>query len=292
LIRERRREAMKRSFFEVLLILAFCGTFFVGARVGFSQEKAVLARVGERVITQSDFDEYMKKYAQIGKGEPSTPEQKKVLLDNIVRGMLITMEAEKEKLDQKPEVRSRLEMFRSDALIQEYVTTKIMPLVKVTDKEVDDRFKENPNLLPRESLKLQEIQVKTEKEAEAIYEQLKKGGDFTQIATEKSISASKRAGGNMRPISRGQLPKVLEEVAFNLKPGEFSKPTKTDQGYYILALVERKERSPADMKKFEGMIKEKIRKIEETRKAQELIEKKAEELKKNLKVEMHYDRIK
>jgi len=80
-------------------------------------------------------------------------------------------------------------------------------------------------------------------------------------------------------------------VAFKLKKGELSKPIKTDEGYYILSLVDKKERAPEEIKKLEGVIKEKIKQIEIAKKTQEMVGKKVEELKKNTKIEVYYDRI-
>jgi parvulin-like peptidyl-prolyl isomerase len=282
---------MKRKIFNRLFIFGLLALLLFWVPKLFSESETILAKIGKTVITQSDLNEYMEKMAQLKKGDAFSSEDKKVLLDSLVRGAIITMEAEKEKLDQKPEIKSKLNIFRSDLLIQEYVNTKIQPFAAVTDKEIDEKFKGNPNLLPKETLTLKEIVVKTEKEAESIYKELKKGEDFSKLASEKSVAPSKTKGGQMRPISKGYLPKDLEEVAFNLKKGEFSKPIKTEEGFYILYLVERKERSPEELKRLEGIIKEKIKKIEESRKLEAMIEMKVEELKKDTKIEVYYNRI-
>ncbi len=282
---------MKRKIFNRLFIFGLLALLLFWVPKLFSESETILAKIGKTVITQSDLNEYMEKMAQLKKGDAFSSEDKKVLLDSLVRGAIITMEAEKEKLDQKPEIKSKLNIFRSDLLIQEYVNNKIQPFAAVTDKEIDEKFKGNPNLLPKETLTLKEIVVKTEKEAESIYKELKKGEDFSKLASEKSVAPSKTKGGQMRPISKGYLPKDLEEVAFNLKKGEFSKPIKTEEGFYILYLVERKERSPEELKRLEGIIKEKIKKIEESRKLEAMIEMKVEELKKDTKIEVYYNRI-
>jgi parvulin-like peptidyl-prolyl isomerase len=258
----------------------------------FSESEIILAKVGEVLITQKDLDELINKYTQIKRGKPVTVEEKKMLLDHFIKGTVLAMEAEREKLDQKPDVKSKLKVYRAEVLMQEYANTKIQPLITVTDKEVEERLKENPNLIPKETLTLKEILVKTEKEAEGIYAELKKGKDFSTLASEKSLAPTKIYGGrHQRPVSRGQMSKALEEVAFNLKTGEFSKPIKTDEGYYILSLVDKKERSPEEIKRFEGIIKEKIRNIEIGKKTQEMVENKVEGLKKNIKIETYYDRI-
>ena len=257
----------------------------------FSESEIVLAKVGEALITQRNLDELINKYTQIRKGNPLTVEDKKMLLDNFIKGTVLAMEAEREKMDQRPEVKSKLKVYRAEVLVQEYVNSKIQPSITVTESEVEEKLRENPNLVPRVTVTLKEILVKTEKEAAAIYEDLKKGKDFATIASEKSLAPTRVNGGHKRPVSPGQMPKALEEVAFKLKKGELSKPIKTDEGYYILSLVDKKERAPEEIKKLEGVIKEKIKQIEIAKKTQEMVEKKVEELKKNTKIEVYYDRI-
>jgi parvulin-like peptidyl-prolyl isomerase len=175
--------------------------------------------------------------------------------------------------------------------MKEYITTKIEPLVTVKNEEVEGILKKNPNLVPREMLTLKEILVKTEKEAEEIYQALKNGADFSKIASEKSISGSKTRGGLTGVISRGQLPPPIETLVFNLKEGEFSKPIKTDEGFQIFFLVNRKERPPEQIKMFEEKIREKVFQLEKNNKIEAIIEKKIEDLKQQIKGEIYYDRL-
>jgi peptidyl-prolyl cis-trans isomerase C len=259
-----RRKEKKMRLFGRTLLLVFLVMLLVWVPRIFPESETILAKVGDIVITQDDLKELMGKFAAYRKDKPYSPEDKKMLLDNLVKGVLIGEEAKKEKLDQTPAVKAKLKIYRNDLLIQEYVNKKIKPLATVTDKEIEDKMKGNPNLIPRETLTLREIVVKTENEAQSIYQELKKGADFSKMAIEKSVAQTKINGGHRKqPVSKGQLPKVLEEVAFNLKKGEFSKPVKTEDGYYyILSLVERKEKSPEEIKKLEITIKEKIRQME------------------------------
>lgn len=257
----------------------------------FSESEIVLAKVGEVLITQGNLDELINRFTQIRKGNPLTVEEKKMLLDNFIKGTVLAMEAEREKMDQRPEVKSKLKVYRAEVLVQEYINSKIQPSITVTESELEEKVRENPNLVPKVTLTLKEILVKTEKEAQAIYEELKKGRDFSTIASEKSLAPTQIYGGRKKPVSPGQMPKALEEVALKLNKGELSKPIKTDEGYYILSLVDKQERSPEEIKRLEGMVKERIEKIEIAKKTQEMVEKKVEELKKNTKIEVYYDRI-
>lgn len=281
-----------RTFAGLLVIAVWVISSLLFPAGAFSDSNTVLAKIGETVITQRDLDEMISRMVQMRQGKTLNEAEKKMALENLVRGALIAKEAEKEKLDQSPEVKSKLMVYRNDLLIQEYLKVRIQPAINVTDADLEEMMKQNPNLIPKETLALQEILVKSEKEAQEVYQALKKGEDFSSLAVKKSVASSKAQGGNRKgTVSRGQLPPALEEAAFSLKKDEFSKPVKTDEGYYILRLVERKERSPEEMNRLQGIVKEKLRQIEINRRTQDAITNKADDLKKAMKAEVYYDRI-
>jgi peptidyl-prolyl cis-trans isomerase C len=282
---------MKKMVLYSVVIFMITGLSVFGASKLFSEEK-ILARVGDRTITQSDLDELIKRYESIRKGNPYSIDQKKELINMLIRNSLISIEAEREKIDQKPEIQSKLKMYKNELLTAEYISQKIEPLVTVKNEEIEEILKQNPNLIPKERLTVKEILVKTEKEAEEIYQELKNGADFSKIATEKSISRTKTKEGLIGTISRGQLPPPLETVVFNLKEGEFSKPIKTDEGFQIFYLVSRKEMDPEQIKMLEAKLREKVIQLQKSKKIEATMEKKTEELKKQIKVETYFDQLK
>ncbi len=276
----------------LITLVMVIGLFGFGASKLFSESEKILARVGDWTVTQIDLDELIKRYESIRKGNPFSLDEKKELISLLIKNSLISMEAEKEKLDQKPEIQSKLKMYKNELLMREYISQRIEPLVTVKNEEIEEILKQNPNLIPKERLTVKEILVKTEKEAEEIYQELKNGADFSKIATEKSISRTKTKEGLIGTISRGQLPPPLETVVFNLKEGEFSKPIKTDEGFQIFYLVSRKEMDPEQIKILEGKLRDKIIQLEKNKKIEAMVEKKIEELKKQIKVETYFHQLK
>ena len=287
-------KSIEKKVWMVLFLIALVTGVSLWSIRGWTdaKEEQILAKVGKDDITMADFTEMINKYQESRKDRPFSAEEKKGMLDNLVKTYLIVQEAERLKLDEKSSIKRQLRLSKIELLMREYVSSLVEPQVKVTDGEVEDYLKRTPELIPKETLSLKEIVVKTDKEAKEIFQELKKGASFAELAANKSIAPSRRYGGKIGPISRGKLAKALEDVAFKLKVGELSEPIKTDQGYTLLLLDERKERTQKEIDQLKEKVKEKVEQYLKSRKIEEIMEKKVQELSKNTKIEKYYDQIK
>lgn len=77
-------------------------------------------------------------------------------------------------------------------------------------------------------------------QSDSIYNLLKAGADFVQLARTESDCGSARQGGDLGWFGGGQMIPEFEEVAFNLKDGEMSAPFKSRFGYHIVYKIESK----------------------------------------------------
>ena len=74
--------------------------------------------------------------------------------------------------------------------------------------------------------------------ADEIEAKLKAGADFSELARTSSEGTTAAQGGDLGSYKRGQLNKVFEDAAFNLKTGQVTDPIRTKQGYVILKVVQ------------------------------------------------------
>ena len=91
--------------------------------------------------------------------------------------------------------------------------------------------------------------LKSAKEAlaDSVYYALKKGADFSTMATSKSDDkGSAMRGGEVGWISKGQTLPAFEEAVFSMKDGEISKPVLTEVGYHIIKVTGHKQLEPYD----------------------------------------------
>lgn len=112
--------------------------------------------------------------------------------------------------------------------------------ITITDVEAEEFFNNNKENLF--ILKASHILVATEEEGNAILDRLAKGEDFATVATLESLdSVSAAQGGELGEFVKGDMISEFEDAALALKEGETSRLVKTEVGYHIIKLNDRKD---------------------------------------------------
>jgi parvulin-like peptidyl-prolyl isomerase len=108
--------------------------------------------------------------------------------------------------------------------------------VTVTEQEITDYYDQNKDQFTTpEQRHVAHILVKTRKEADDIYAQLKNGADFATLAKKYSTdAASAKNGGDLGTAPRAQWVKPFGDAAWALKTGEISEPVKSQFGWHII----------------------------------------------------------
>jgi parvulin-like peptidyl-prolyl isomerase len=89
------------------------------------------------------------------------------------------------------------------------------------------------------------ILVTTEEEAQDVVARLESGEDFADVAPEVSIDiASKESGGDLGWFPEGIKAEEFDAVAFNLEPGTLSEAFSTEQGYWVIEVLEKEDNRP------------------------------------------------
>jgi len=93
--------------------------------------------------------------------------------------------------------------------------------------------------------------------ANEVKQKLVNGGDFAQLAKEYSIdNGTKENGGDLGFFGSGKMAIEFEKAAFALKVGEISDPVKTEYGYHIIKLVDKKDAQEANYEVSKAEIKD------------------------------------
>lgn len=202
----------------------------------------VLALVNNVEITETDFQNVIKRFPAERQQYFSTDEGKKQLLDEMISFELFYNYGKEIELEKDKDYLVKLEMTKKELLIQETIS-KIMENVKVTDKEVEDYYTSNKSMYKKpESVTARHILVDTFEKTVEISNEIEKGLSFEDAAEKYSSCPSKSQGGNLGTFTKGQMVPEFESAAFQLEIGVLSKPVKTQFGYHLIK-VENKEKN-------------------------------------------------
>lgn len=90
-------------------------------------------------------------------------------------------------------------------------------------------------------VKASHLLVKTEEEALKLKEEIAAGKEFAKAAQEVSLCPSGQNGGDLGYFTKGQMVKEFEDACFSMEVGEVSAPIKTQFGYHLIYLTDKKD---------------------------------------------------
>jgi peptidyl-prolyl cis-trans isomerase C len=199
------------------------------------------------------------------------------VVEFLVERHLLAQLAVKEGIANTDEYKRRLALYQAKALRDAYFFQKIRP--QVTDEEIKTAYDaESAKVAQTERVRARHILLGSEKEANDILARLKAGEKFPDLAKKYSLDGSKDYGGDLGYFTAPEMVAEFSKAAFALKVGEVSPPVKTDFGWHIIKLEDRKlgAAQPFDQ------VKSAIRNVLLRKKVQETMD----ELRKTAKVEV------
>ncbi len=227
---------MTRKLTTALVCLSAVLTLIIMAGCGKDQGH-VVAKVGDRKITAEDIDRFLQRMGARFTSADQELSFKRELLDSMINQNLLIIGAYEHNLDNHEEVLRAIEgekiKFLLDALIDKEIVSKSIP----SEAEIKDWY-----VKMGEELKVSHIVVDSLKTAEEVLAKLKSGTPFGELAVRYSQDQSvKRNQGDLGWISWGMMVDEFQDAAFRMKPGEVSAPVKTDFGYHIIKMIDRRK---------------------------------------------------
>jgi peptidyl-prolyl cis-trans isomerase C len=238
----------------------------------------VVARVNGFELHRSDVEEAARGLPPQARQQP--PDKLyAALLDQMVGTELVAQAARKAKIQDDPRTKRRIALLQDQVMAQTYVDKMIQKdMSEAKLRARYDKFvKDAP---PREEVNARHILLANEADAKAVIDQLKKGGDFAALASEKSTDpAGKTSGGDLGWFTKEQMVPEFADAAFKLKKGEITEtPVKTQFGWHVIKLEDRR---PAKAPAFEQVKPQLADEI-----ARDLIGEKMKELRTTAKIEV------
>jgi peptidylprolyl isomerase len=168
----------------------------------------------------------------------------RAMQENLVRGYISTKlveeEVKKSAIEDTKEFKEKVANIVKQLSQQEFVELKVKEAV--TDSMVDAEYeKMKKEMAGQEEVKASHILVDTEEKAKEAKKKLSKGAKFADVAKELSKDEGTKAnGGTLGYFAKGQLVPEFEQKAFAMKVGEISDPVKTQFGWHIIKVEDKR----------------------------------------------------
>jgi peptidyl-prolyl cis-trans isomerase C len=162
--------------------------------------------------------------------------------------MLVAKAAEDRKTAESDDFKRRLTYHRNKILME--LLLRAEAKAAITDEALRKLYDEAMKQMAGEKeVRARHILVETEAEAKAILAELKAGADFAELAKKKSKDPGAAEGGDLGYFTREQMVPEFAEVAFRLEKGQISDPVKTQFGWHIIKVEDKRDRPIPEFEK-------------------------------------------
>lgn len=248
-----------------LLIIVLTQGLAIAQPTGDQSGGDVLATVGNQKITREMLDNIIATIPEENRIPFLTPDGRKKILDEVVNFELFARAAKDSKIESEPAIKTRLQYEETQYLAREYFRREQGRQAPVSEDSIKDFYSSHiKEFAPPEEIQARHILVKTEAAANKIVEELKSGADFAELAKKKSIDPAAQKGGKLELMDgkdwlpRGSFEKSFEHVLFKISKGQIGGPVKSQFGWHILKVDDRRQPEPPSFVQVRSMIKSRL----------------------------------
>jgi len=201
----------------------------------------VIATVNGKPLTKQILEVYNRQRA--AKGAQQDPNNPDAALDELIALELMSQEAVKSGARNDGEIIATLNQLERSTLAGAAIKS-FMNSNELSDEELRQAYDTGVGK-PGKEYNARHILVETEEEATEVIKLLDGGGDFADLAKEKSTGPSGPRGGELGWFNAGQMVKPFSDAAAALEPGSYTKsPVQTQFGWHVIRLEDVRDGTP------------------------------------------------
>ncbi|MFM9975164.1 MAG: peptidylprolyl isomerase [Beijerinckiaceae bacterium] len=210
----------------------------------FAQTATIVAKVDGIIISEEDVKIALD---ELNAGLPQQlgpAERRQYAIDYLIDLKIVASAAIKEKIADTADFKKRFDQTRERLLMESLLTREGDK--GTTDEAMKKFYDETVKTLKGgQEVKARHILVEKEEEAKAALERLKKGEDFAKLAGELSKDpGSGKEGGDLGWFEKERMVPEFAEAAFKLEKGGVSEIVKTQFGFHIIKVDDKRDKAP------------------------------------------------
>jgi peptidyl-prolyl cis-trans isomerase C len=228
------------------------GALALGTALMAQDSDPVVARVNGAEIRASDV---AMAEEDLGANLPQmTPEAKRDYIVTFLSDtLLVAQAAEARKVGDSPDFKRRLAFARNKLLSEGLLQAEAK--AAITDQAMRKVYEDAAKQMGGEKeVRARHILVESEDDAKAVLAELKKGTDFAELAKQKSKDPGAAEGGDLGYFTKDQMVPEFADVAFKLEPGKLSDPVKSQFGWHIIKVEDKRDKPVPEFDKVKDQI--------------------------------------
>jgi peptidyl-prolyl cis-trans isomerase C len=171
-------------------------------------------------------------------------EDKAVLTDELADLYVLSTIDIADEVAAEPDIQAQLELQRM-ATISQIVATRLSATIDVSEEEIQKVYEEQVKLAPRQEFRASHILVQTQGEALEIIQLLISGGNFEELAGERSLDSSKSSGGDVGWFLPTQMVRPVAEAVYRLQDGRYTTdPIQSEYGWHVIKRTGARDANP------------------------------------------------
>ncbi len=180
-------------------------------------------------------------------------------LDQVVNAKVVQEKAAQADLSNDPLYKERIEAAKKQIASTVFLQNAVEK--EITEERLQQAYQLYVENFPAiEEIKARHILVDDEAKAKELIDQLNNGGSFEELAKANSKDGTAEAGGDLGYFAAKDVVPEFSEAAFTLEPGAYTKePVKTQFGYHVIKLEEKRQRPPAEFEEAKSFLETQIR---------------------------------
>lgn len=216
-------------------------------------DRKVLAKIGNKTVTVGEFRKKLAKLPPYYQGVVSN--NKKRYLDEMALEMLLYEDAVRKGVDKAQDVKEVIADAKKKVVIAKHIKNEIDDNVKVSEKDIEDFYAANKDKFQSpEMWRASHILVPDEAAAKRIHAELALGAAFEELAKANSTDATANRGGDVGFFRAGTLVPDFEKACMKLDIGQTSDIVRTQFGYHIIKLTDKRPPKPREFGEVREMI--------------------------------------
>lgn len=206
------------------------------------RSQRLVATVDGQEIRQADVSAYL---ATLPPQAQQLPREQllPLVLQELIGTKILVKLARRDGLDENTEFERQIN-FAAEQILRQIFLAQLSASA-VNDEAIQNYYDETIGAAGGDvEVRARHILLETKKDAVAVLEEIESGGDFEQLARDRSTGPSAPAGGDLGYFTREAMVAPFSEAAFAMAAGDVSEPVQTRFGWHVIKVEDRRETAP------------------------------------------------